>query len=169
MTVAIVLIGPPAAGKSKVGKKLAKLLDKAFVDTDAIVVRDHGPIAQIFAEHGEPYFRQLERAAVREALTQDAIISFGGGAVLDPETQRDLERHVVVLLDVDAASVEDRIALDGKRPLVPDIESWKALVEARRPLYERLADRRIDSANRPREEIARALADWIHSAREFAE
>ena len=167
--MAIVLIGPPAAGKSKVGKKLAKLLDKEFVDTDAIIVREHGPITQIFAEQGEPYFRELERAAVREALAQDAIVSFGGGAVLDADTQRDLERHVVVLLDVDAASVEARIKLDGKRPLVPDIESWKALVEARRPLYERLADRRVETANRPREQIAQELAQWIHEAGAFSE
>ena len=130
----------------------------------AIVVRDHGPITDIFREHGEQHFRRLERAAVIEALEQDAIISFGGGAVLDEDTQRDLERHVVVLLDVDAESVDGRIKADGKRPLAPDIESWKALVAARRPLYERLADRRVDTGNRPREEIAKELAEWIHSA-----
>jgi shikimate kinase len=167
--VAIVLIGPPAAGKSKVGKKLAKLLDKDFVDTDAIIVRDHGPITEIFAQHGEPHFRALERAAVIEALRHDAIISFGGGAVLDAATQRDLEAHLVILLDVDAESVEHRIKADGKRPLAPDIESWKALVAARRPLYERLADRRVETANRPRDQIAQELADWIHTAGEFAE
>ncbi|GAA4172480.1 shikimate kinase [Gryllotalpicola koreensis] len=167
--MAIVLIGPPAAGKSKVGKKLAKLLGKDFIDTDAIIVRDHGAITDIFAEHGEPYFRRLERAAVLEALAQDAIISFGGGAVLDEHTQQDLKSHVVVLLDVDADSVEGRIKLDGKRPLVPDIESWKALVAARRPLYERLADRRVETANRPRDQIAQELAKWIHSGKEFAE
>jgi shikimate kinase len=167
--VAIVLIGPPAAGKSKIGKKLAKLLDKDFVDTDAIIVRDHGAITEIFAEHGEPHFRKLERAAVIEALAQDAIISFGGGAVLDADTQRDLAAHVVVLLDVDAESVEGRIKADGKRPLAPDLESWKALVAARRPIYERLADRRVETANRPRDQIAQELADWIHSGGEFSE
>jgi len=167
--VAIVLIGPPAAGKSKVGKKLAKLLGKSFVDTDAIIVRDHGTISDIFAEHGEPHFRRLERAAVIEALGQDAIISFGGGAVLDEDTQRDLEGHIVVLLDVDADSVEGRIKADGSRPLVKDIETWKALVAARRPLYERLADRRVETANRPRDQIAQELADWVHGGREFSE
>jgi len=167
--VAIVLIGPPAAGKSKIGRKLAKLLDKPFVDTDAIVVRDHGAIADIFAEHGEPHFRRLERRAVVEALGQDAIVAFGGGAVLDEDTQRDLEGHLVVLLDVDAESVADRIDADGSRPLVRDLESWKALVAARRPIYERLADRRVDTANRPRSAIAQELAEWIHSGRAFAE
>ena len=167
--MAIVLIGPPAAGKSKVGKKLARLLDKDFVDTDAIVVRDHGAIVDIFSEHGEAYFRRLERVAVIEALTQDAIISFGGGAVLDEDTQHDLEAHVVVLLDVDPEHVEGRIKADGKRPLAPDLESWKALVAARRPLYERLADRRVETANRPRDQIAEDLAVWIRSGREFSE
>jgi shikimate kinase len=167
--VAIGLIGPPAAGKSKVGKKLAKLLDLDFVDTDALVVRDHGAINDIFAEHGEQHFRELERAAVVDALRQDAVIAFGGGAVLDADTQRDLARHIVVLLDVDAESVAERIKADGKRPLTPDLEAWKALVEARRPLYERLADRRIETGNRPRSEIAQELADWIHRAGEFSE
>ncbi len=166
--MAIVLIGPPAAGKSKVGKLLAGLLDKAFVDTDKLVERDHGPIPEIFAAHGEPYFRQLERRAVVEALAQDAIVSFGGGAVLDAETQQDLAEHLVILLDVDEASVEGRIKTDGKRPLSPDLDAWRALVAARRPLYLRLADRHVETGNRPRDEIARELADWINSSREFA-
>jgi len=167
--VAVVLIGPPAAGKSKVGKRLAALLDKEFIDTDALVVRDHGPIPEIFAEHGEPHFRELERAAVVEALRHDAVVSFGGGAVLDERTQADLEEHVVVLLDVDAESVADRIVADGKRPLVRDLDSWIALVAARRPLYERLADVRFATGTRPRDKIAQALADWIHRSREFTE
>ncbi|GAA4155388.1 shikimate kinase [Gryllotalpicola daejeonensis] len=167
--MAIVLIGPPAAGKSKIGKKLAKLLGKSFIDTDAIIVRDHGAITDIFREHGEAHFRRIERTAVIEALSQDAIIAFGGGAVLDENTQRDLEQHIVVLLDVDAESVEGRIKADGKRPLVPDIDAWKALVAARRPLYERLADRRVETANRPRDEIAQELADWVHNGGAFTE
>ncbi|ERK72528.1 hypothetical protein N136_01109, partial [Leifsonia aquatica ATCC 14665] len=57
----IVLIGPPAAGKTRLGKRLAKRLGLGFVDTDARVVAAHGPISEIFADHGEPHFRALER------------------------------------------------------------------------------------------------------------
>lgn len=167
--MAIVLIGPPAAGKSKIGRKLARLLDLPFVDTDRLIERDHGPIPEIFAEHGEPRFREWEREAVVEALSQTAVVASGGGAVLDPRTQADLARHVVVLLDVGVEHVADRIDPDGSRPLAPDLEAWVALVEARRPLYERLADVRFDTADLPRTQIAEDLATWIHNRAELSE
>ncbi|MEO8907496.1 MAG: shikimate kinase, partial [Microbacteriaceae bacterium] len=98
--MSIVLIGPPAAGKSRVGKRLARRLGLAYVDTDAMIVRDHGAIADIFAVHGEERFRALERTAVEVALREDAVVSLGGGAVLDPLTQNDLRGRVVVLLTI---------------------------------------------------------------------
>ncbi len=87
---ALVLIGPMGAGKTSVGRRVAKALARPFFDTDIAVVREHGPIERIFAEHGEPHFRALERAAVREGLATGGVVSLGGGAVLDPETQADL-------------------------------------------------------------------------------
>ena len=71
----IVLIGPPAAGKTRIGKRLAKRLGLPFVDTDAVVVAQHGPIPGILAEHGEPYFRELERQAVAEAVAEPGVVS----------------------------------------------------------------------------------------------
>ena len=156
----IVLIGPPAAGKTRLGKRLAKRLGLSFVDTDAVVVAGHGAIPQIFAEHGEPYFRALERVAVAEALARPGIVSLGGGAVLDPDTQSDLAAARVVLLTVRPEAIAARIA-NRKRPLVTDLESWKRLVEARTPLYESLADYTADTSSRPIDAIVEEIARWI--------
>ncbi|MCS5733251.1 shikimate kinase [Herbiconiux daphne] len=155
----LVLIGPPAAGKSRIGKRVARLLGLPFIDTDSLVVAAHGPISDIFATHGEPHFRSLERAEVVKALSADAVVSFGGGAVLDAETQHDLARHPVVLLTVQPHAVLSRLG-NGKRPLVADVESWIALYEKRRDLYERLADHTVDTSDRPTDQLAAEIADW---------
>ena len=159
----IVLIGPPAAGKTRLGKRLARRLGLPFVDTDAVVVAEHGAIAEIFAEHGEPYFRALERAAVADAVARPGIVSLGGGAVLDPDTQADLAATRVVLLTVRPEAIVARIA-NSKRPLVTDLESWKRLVEARTPLYESLADYTADTSSRPMDAIVEEIAHWVGDA-----
>jgi shikimate kinase len=78
---AIVLIGPMGAGKTSVGKRVAKRLGLPFTDSDAAIVREHGPIETIFATHGEAHFRELEREAVADALKRAASShSAGSGA-----------------------------------------------------------------------------------------
>ncbi|MFB2581996.1 shikimate kinase [Herbiconiux sp. P15] len=155
----VVLIGPPAAGKTRIGKRVARLLGVPFVDTDKLIVASHGPIPEIFATHGEAHFRALERAEVVKALGTDAVVSFGGGAVLDPDTRRDIAELPVVLLTVQPHAVESRLG-NGKRPLVPDLASWLALHEKRRELYESLADHVADTSDRPTDQIAAELAEW---------
>ena len=159
----LVLIGPPAAGKTRIGKRVARLLSLPFVDTDKLIVAAHGPIVDIFAAHGEPHFRSLERAEVVKALSTDAVLSFGGGAVLDPETQHDIAALPVVLLTVQPHAVTARLG-NGRRPLVRDLESWTALYERRRDLYARLADHTVDTSDLPTEQIAAEIADWARSA-----
>jgi shikimate kinase len=157
----LVLIGAPGAGKTRLGKRVARLLRVGFVDTDKRVVAEHGPIAQIFEEYGEGNFRRLEREAVAEALREVAVVSLGGGAVLDPETQADLAGQRVALLTVSADAVAARIG-GGKRPLVKDgIADWVALVENRRELYESLASRSWDTSTMPLDDIAGDIADWV--------
>lgn len=158
----LVLIGAPAAGKSRIGKKLARILGVPFVDTDTEVVREHGAISELFATHGEAHFRTLERIAVERALTGSGVVAFGGGAVLDQRTQADIASLPVVLLTVDASAVSARLA-NGKRPLISSIESWQALVDARRELYESLADFSIDTSHRPTDVIATEIATWARS------
>lgn len=159
----VALIGAPGAGKTRTGKRLSRLLDVPLVDTDSRVVAEHGPIAAIFEEHGEPYFRALERAAVSSALREPAVVTLGGGAVLDPATQAELEGLPVVQLTVRADAVEKRIA-NGKRPLVTaGIDAWAALVADRQPIYDRLAELTIDTSDVPLDSVARRIADWLEA------
>ena len=157
---AVVLIGAPGAGKTRTGKRVARLLGLPFVDTDKRVVAAHGPIPAIFAEHGEPHFRALEREEVARALGEHAVVSLGGGAILDEATQADLAGHRIVQLTVSADAFAGRISA-GKRPLVTGIDSWVALVEKRRPIYDRLAQVTIDTSRRPLDGVAQQIADWL--------
>ena len=159
---AVVLIGPPAAGKSRVGRRLSRMLELPLIDTDRVVVEAHGPIPAIFAEHGEARFRELERVAVQNALEQHAVVSLGGGAVLDPATQQQLQGMPVVLLTIEAEAVAPRLDRSS-RPLAGGIEAWTALVTARAPLYARLATATWDTSRRPIEKIAQEIADWARA------
>lgn len=158
-TPAVVLIGPPAAGKSRVGKRVARILGLPVIDTDKVVAAAHGPIPAIFAEHGEPRFRALERAAVADALRHRAVVSLGGGAVLDAETQEQLAGLPVVLLTATPEAVAERLE-KGTRPLSASVDAWVVLVEQRRPVYERLAAATWDTSTRPIDRIAAEIADW---------
>jgi shikimate kinase len=158
---AVVLIGAPGAGKTRTGKRLARLLDVPFIDTDRRIVDRHGTIAEIFAEHGEPHFRSLERDVVAEALTERAVVTLGGGAVLDPRTQADLAQYPVAQLTVSAAAVEARIS-GGKRPLLSDgIGAWQAIVDARQPIYDRLSGFSVDTSSQPLDRVAQQIAHWL--------
>ena len=158
----IVFIGPSGAGKSRLGKRVARLLDVPFADTDKLLAAQHGPIPQIFREHGEPHFRALERAVVAEALGGEGVLSLGGGAVLDPDTQRDLGAHRVVFLTITPEAVAPRIAGDADRPLVAGgVADWIALNAPRWAIYDRLADATFDTSHRPNDALAEEVAAWL--------
>lgn len=157
----VVFIGPMGAGKTRLGKRVARLLGVGFTDTDKVIVAEHGPIADLFVEFGEPYFRALERDAVLSALASGDVVSLGGGAVLDDATQSALADQTVILLTTRADAVAARIA-DGKRPLVKDgVESWQRIYDERRALYERLATHEIDTAHRNLDEVAGEVVAWL--------
>lgn len=158
-----VLIGPPAAGKTRLGKRVARILDVPFVDTDARVVDKHGPIPSIFAELGEAQFREWERSEVERALREPGIVSLGGGAIENSETRSDLHNHLVALVTVSAEAVEARLAND-RRPLLDGISSWIALVERRKGFYDELATISIDTSNGPMDAHADRLVELIKAA-----
>jgi len=157
----VVLIGAPGAGKTRTGKRVARLLGVEFVDTDRRIVASHGLIATIFEEHGEPHFRALEREAVALALSETAVVTLGGGAILDPRTREDLAGKRVVQLTIDRAAVAKRI-VGGKRPLLAGgVDAWSELVAQRQPIYDSLAQLSIDTSNRPLDRVASDIVSWL--------
>ena len=164
----VVLIGAPAAGKTRTGKRVARILGLPFIDTDKRIVAEHGAIADLFERHGEPHFRALEREAVAAALREKAVVSLGGGAVLDPGTRAALVGLPVVQLTTTAEAVSARIG-DGKRPLLTDgTAAWEALVAARRPIYDAVATITIDTSRTPIDAVAERVADWVREREEHA-
>jgi shikimate kinase len=159
----VVFIGPMGAGKTTIGKRVAKLLAAPFLDSDTEFVKRHGPIAAFFDTHGEAAFRLQERVVVAESVATDAVVALGGGAVLDPDTRADLAGVPVVLLTTTAEAVANRIG-NGKRPLVRGgVADWTRIHESRRAIYESLADLTIDTSRRPIAVIAAETADWVRA------
>ena len=159
----VVLVGPMAAGKTSIGRRIARLLNVAFIDTDKRIVASHGPIPEIFATQGEAHFRELERAAVAEAIADGGVISLGGGAVTDAETRELLAQHPVVFLTVSEDAVADRLRGAG-RPLLAGeedpVQRWKDIFAARRDWYESVADLTVDTSRRPMRRIAEEISAW---------
>lgn len=161
---AIVLIGPMGAGKTSVGRRVARSLGTTFTDTDKVVVREHGPIPALFEAHGEAHFRALERAAVIEALAGGGVVALGGGAVLDPDTRADLDGHRVVLLTVAPHIVAARIG-GSDRPLLAGedpVARWSRIYAERRPVYESVADVSFDTSSGPLAGVVAQIVDWVH-------
>lgn len=160
-----VLIGPPGAGKSTVGRILADQLAVSYRDTDADIERIAGkPIPEIFIDEGEPHFRALERDAVRAALsTHQGVLSLGGGAVLDQEVRALLSGGPVVFLDVALADAVKRVGLDAPRPVLigNPRARWRELMEQRRPLYTEAARAVVSTGGRTPDEVASAVLDAL--------
>lgn len=154
----IAVIGPMGAGKSSVGRRLAKHLDRRFVDTDVVIAAEHGPIPHLFETVGEGAFRVVERDVVQRELRSGGVVALGGGAVLDESTRLALSACTVVLLTVSEEAVGARLA-GGNRPLLTEgIVSWRAIAAEREPLYRALADITVDTSRRPMTTIAAELA-----------
>lgn len=135
----IVLCGMPSSGKTTVGKEIAKVFGKKFIDTDDVVVeKKKESISDIFEKYGEGEFRKEERLAIEELSKENGlVIATGGGAVLDENNVRALRRNGVILfLD---RSLENLVAT-ADRPLSSDTEKLKNLFEKRYDVYKSCAD-----------------------------
>lgn len=163
----IALIGLSGAGKSTVGPLAARALGLPFVDTDRVIEAEAGaPVHAIFAERGEAAFRRLEAEVVRRTLSGPrAVVSLGGGAVLDAESRSMIrERAVVVWLRADPGVLARRLAsVNGEdRPLLSgDREGrLRALLREREAIYA-TAQIRIETADAPPDVVAALVLEAI--------
>jgi shikimate kinase len=151
----IVIVGFMGAGKTTVGRMLAGRLGLPFVDSDLVIEERAGkPVRQIFAEDGEPAFRQLEHEVVADLLNgPDAVVALGGGAVSHPGTRSLLAAVPVVYLRVSYAEAQLRVGGDTDRPMLarPDVSSLHA---DREPVYAAVATIVIDTDARSPDDIA---------------
>lgn len=134
----IVLIGMPGSGKSTIGKTLCEMTGKSFIDTDEIIKETHGDISEIFAKHGEEYFRTIESEAVKQAGKNSGyIIATGGGVILKQENIDFLKQNgIIFFLN---RPIED-IVPTSDRPLSRDYESLKERYHERYDKYVASAD-----------------------------
>ncbi|WP_081238373.1 shikimate kinase [Streptomyces viridosporus] len=161
----IVLVGPMGVGKSTVGRLLAERLGTGYRDTDDDIVAGEGrSIADIFVDEGEDAFRAIEKRAVRTALAEhDGVLALGGGAILDADTRALLAGRRVVYLSMDVEEAVRRTGLNTARPLlaVNPRKQWRALMEARRHLYEEVATAVVPTDGRTPDEVTEAALNAL--------
>lgn len=160
----VALSGLPGAGKSTIGRRLARLLALPFFDSDAEIVRLHGPVAAIFAREGEPQFRRYESEVLRRLANGPAcVIALGGGAVLAPENRALLRKHgVIVYLAISAEFAYRRVAHRSHRPLLgasPDLATVRRLLAQRTAAYDD-NDFAIDAEGKSPATMAKRIARW---------
>jgi len=162
----VVLVGPPAIGKTTVGRELGALLGQPCCDTDAAVEAEvNQTIPQIFAESGEPAFRELEHRAAASAIRNGGVVCLGGGAVTTPEVRDALRGLPVVWLALGVGQVPSHVGTGG-RPLLDGDDpqaAWRRLAAEREPLYAAVSCLRVNRTGRQAREVAEAIAgalDW---------
>ena len=166
---AIVLVGFMGAGKSSVGRTLARMTGLPRFDLDELVAaRFSLTIAEIFEKHGEEKFRDAETEALRELSGKGAaVIVTGGGMVLRPENRELLrELGAVIHLSADEETLFARISRRSTRPLLQTTNPRRSVTEllaARLALYREVADTEVDTSSLTHEEVAGRILESIES------
>ena len=164
----LILIGPPGAGKSSIGRQLSKVLEVPFRDTDVLVEEKAGKkISDIFVDDGESAFRKIEREVVlKEISTGNGVLALGGGSVLDEEVAKKLEslKSNVIYLEVSISNAAPRVGFNKDRPLlaVNPRQQWLNLMEKRKPIYERLCGVKVSTDNKKPNEVVAEIRELMN-------
>ena len=157
----IVLVGVPGAGKTTVGRLLAKELAVDFFDSDQVIEARAGKsVADIFTEDGEPTFRKLEHEAIVELLdSSNGVLALGGGSLGNDDTRAKVKEATAVWLITGLAQAVDRVGMNRNRPLLlGNVRGQLAdLMSAREPLYKEVAKIAVDTSKRSPAEVVEAI------------
>ena len=162
----VVLIGMMGAGKTSVGRALAALLGRRFVDADGEIAAAAGQsVPDIFAHYGEAEFRRMEKQVIARLLHHGpCVLSLGGGAFMDEDTRAIIKEHATsVWLRVDPSLLLERVLRHGDRPLLKDglpSQKMAQLLDARTPVYA-TADVIVDCDDRPVAQTAQRVFDAL--------
>ena len=159
----IYLVGFMGAGKTTLARALARRLDWRAVDIDELIEeREHQPVADIFAAHGEAYFRAAEREVLTGQLSpRHLVVATGGGTFVDVQNSAAINRDgVSVWLDVPLDRLITRIPVDGRRPLAVDRAGFERLYHQRRAAYEQ-AHLRLDAGRAGVDALVEQLLDKL--------
>ncbi|HEY9180376.1 MAG TPA: shikimate kinase [Candidatus Baltobacteraceae bacterium] len=163
----VALTGFMAAGKSTIGKKLARKLGVRFYDIDEIVTAEHGPISDIFYAQGEQQFRRYEFEAIRRVMDEEpGVVALGGGAVTYDETLKLLKKRTYrVFVKVPPEQILGRLRRSKNvRPLIgptPSLSKIKELYAARMPRYSH-ADYVVEAEDLSTAQVVEHIAQWLH-------
>ncbi len=159
----IYLVGFMGAGKTTLAKALAKRLDWRAVDVDELIeAREHATVAEVFARHGEAYFRAVERAVLADQLgPRHLVVATGGGTFADAQNRAAIQHDgVSIWLDVPLDRLIDRVPADGRRPLATDRSGFERLYHQRRAAYQQ-AHVRLDAGRAAVDALVEQLVDWL--------
>jgi len=159
----VYLIGFMAAGKTTVARALAKRLGWQAVDIDELIERrEHQTVADIFAKHGEPYFRAAERAVLLEQIgPRHLVVATGGGTFVDPDNRAAINADgVSIWIDTPLERIIARVPSDGRRPLSADRPAFERLYHQRREAYQQ-AHCRLDGGRGSADALVEQILDWL--------
>ncbi|MGB1799267.1 MAG: shikimate kinase AroK [Gammaproteobacteria bacterium] len=163
----IILIGPMGAGKTTIGRQLAKRLSKGFYDSDYEIERHTGvDIPLIFEIEGEKGFRKRESQVLEELVSnKNIVLSTGGGAVLDEGNRKLLSNNgIIIYLKSTAEKLYKRVANDKRRPLLQTddrLNKIKSILKEREPIYLSLANEVIETQEQSIKQITQKIVDFI--------
>jgi shikimate kinase len=164
----IYLVGFMAAGKTTVARALGRRLGWRAEDIDELIeAQERRTVAEIFARHGEPYFRALERDILRVLLPlRQVVVATGGGTFMDPENRTAINMDgVSIWLDVPFEELLARLPADGSRPLAADVAQMERLFAMRQAAYAN-ARVRIDARGAHPDDVADRIIEVVESSRE---